>query len=992
FFSRLNWSFIRRYNLVASEILLFTSPSAQIGNSCKMKRNMWNQPPHKMFRPNRFDDFGSYPPPLMQLPLTPMERPMQVACGGLRDHHHGMLVEMFGRVVKQRLGRFLMLKDSTGYTQLIANGDDMDLSIRFQKMPVDAQLRIVGRCRLRPESSRNRTTPTGDVEVHVEEILSVKAPFIPRSIESIAQKRGMSTYSKTCLGITAPELAKAKGTIREYFDKRKNTCGELRMGHVGLFIRLVGWLENSQRHGRFFRMRDGTGFCQVTVGNQDKEIIEGMANLKETDIIFVEGTVTARPPSSRNTKSETGDIEVIVSKFKVLSPEEPYIPAEFDASEEKEEDPDELMKIGNGDGVKVGQKELPKVTVDTSLFTCRTHNCGELSTSHIGQSVVIAGWLGFQRMKKFITIRDGYGITQVVIPPEKVDDIPLDTLAFESIVKVSGVVTARPPHLENSAMCTGQIEVLLESFEVLNESRKKLPMEVRDFNRAKETLRLEHRYIDLRFGDMQRNLRTRSDVLMKMREFLINRCGFVEVETPTLFRATPGGAQEFVVPSRKRGHFYSLVQSPQQFKQLLMAGAIDRYFQIARCYRDEATRSDRQPEFTQLDVELSFTDREKVMELIEEVIKASWPKEHGVVKTPFPKMTYDEVMSKYGSDKPDLRFDFEFNDVTEHVKLNETLASTYEDFVSYAIVLKSPKNGFPTSLKNTVASMIKDIEDTRLFVSKIKEPSIEAWIESNISNALSKEVTKVLAEKLTLEQGDLLFLSIGQRRKTQDLMGRIRNVIIESLKSRDLIPKEGTKGNNFLWVVDFPLFTKDNSGKLESTHHPFTAPHPEDIENLKEQKNLEDMKSLAYDLVLNGQEIGGGSIRIHDATLQKFVLQDILKIDHSHLSHLLSALDSGCPPHGGIALGIDRLLAMMLGTETIRDVIAFPKGLHGKDHMSQAPVKLTPEDLKLYHISVNGQENTGSNGNESEMAVDTSTAEEALTDNLESSDVKMSTP
>lgn len=190
---------------------------------------------------------------------------MQVACGGLRNHHHGMLVEMFGRVVKQRFGRFLMLKDSTGYTQLIASGDDIDLSIRFQKMPVDAQLRIVGRCRLRPESSRNRTTPTGDVEVHVEEILSVKAPFIPRSIESIEHKRGMSTYSKTCLGITAPELAKAKGTIREYFDKRKNTCGELRMGHVGMFIRLVGWLENSQRHGRFFRMRDGTGFCQVSI-------------------------------------------------------------------------------------------------------------------------------------------------------------------------------------------------------------------------------------------------------------------------------------------------------------------------------------------------------------------------------------------------------------------------------------------------------------------------------------------------------------------------------------------------------------------------------------------------------------------------------------------------------------------------------------------------------------------------------------------------------
>ncbi|XP_055682041.1 aspartate--tRNA ligase, mitochondrial isoform X1 [Lutzomyia longipalpis] len=957
-------------------------------------RNMWmNQPPNKMFRPNRYDDYGSYPPPLMQLPIVPMdhhpmERPMQVSCGGLRNHHHGMLVELFGRVVKQRFGRFLLLKDGSGYTQLIANSEDTDISIRFQKMPVDAQLRIVGRCKLRPETSRNRSTATGDVEVHVQEILSVRTPYSGRPLADVDQKRSMSTSSRSFLGITAPELAKAKGTIREYFDKRKVTCGELRMDNVGQQIRLVGWLENSQRHGRFFRMRDGTGYCQVTVAASNREYIEKMSNFKESDIIFVEGTLTARPPNSRNTKTDTGDVEVIVENFKLLSPEEPYILPEFDKTEEKEEDPDDLFKNDkNGDSdqemTEENVKDVPKsLPPNTNLFTCRTHNCGELSMLNVGENVVLTGWLSFQRMKKFITIRDGYGTTQVVIPPEKAKDIPLDTMSYESIVKVVGVVTARPPHLSNPAMSTGEIEVLLEDFELLNESKKNLPMEVHEFNRAKETLRLEHRYIDLRFADMQRNLRTRSTVLMKMREFLVNRCGFVEVETPTLFRATPGGAQEFVVPSRKRGHFYSLVQSPQQFKQLLMAGAIDRYFQIARCYRDEATRSDRQPEFTQLDIELSFTDRDKVMELIEEVLKSSWPeRENGPLETPFRRMTYADVMSKFGSDKPDLRFDFPFTDVTEQVKINETLQSTYHDFVAYAIVLKSPNNGFPTSLKNTVAKMIKDLKETRLFVSKLKETSIEAWIESNISNALSTVVTKALAESLSLEQGDLLFLAIGQQNRTQELMGRIRNVIIDSLITRELLKKDGKGGLEFLWVTDFPLVTRNDDGKLESTHHPFTAPHPEDVAALKEQKNLESIRSLAYDLVINGKEVGGGSIRIHDGDLQKFVLQTILDIDHKHLKHLIMALESGCPPHGGIALGIDRLMAIICDTETIRDVIAFPKGLHGKDHMSQAPVELSEEELNLYHIAVK-PEKENKTGDDSTMSII------AVDDSMEDSDEK----
>lgn len=311
--------------------------------------------------------------------------------------------------------------------------------------------------------------------------------------------------------------------------------------------------------------------------------------------------------------------------------------------------------------VREDGRHSPKSLMSPKInkYTIRTHNCGELNENNIGDDVVLCGWLEFQRMKKFFTLRDGYGCTQIIIPDDIVDDMSqsIDTIPFESILKVTGRVMGRPPGMINESMTTGNIEVMLKSLEVLNKAKKKLPIEMRDFNRSKEVLRMENRYIDLRFNDMQRNLRTRSKVIMKMREYLINNCGFVEVETPTLFRRTPGGAQEFVVPSRKAGHFYSLVQSPQQFKQMLMVGAIDRYFQVARCYRDEATRPDRQPEFTQLDIELSFTDRESIMQLVEAILVNSWPVSNGALSTPFQRITYDDAMETYGSDKPDIRFD-----------------------------------------------------------------------------------------------------------------------------------------------------------------------------------------------------------------------------------------------------------------------------------------------------------------------------------------------
>uniref|UniRef100_A0A182NLM4 Aminoacyl-transfer RNA synthetases class-II family profile domain-containing protein n=1 Tax=Anopheles dirus TaxID=7168 RepID=A0A182NLM4_9DIPT len=558
-------------------------------------------------------------------------------------------------------------------------------------------------------------------------------------------------------------------------------------------------------------------------------------------------------------------------------------------------------------------------------------------------------------MNKFFTLRDGYGTVQALLPDNVSQRFSLDGLAFESILRVRGTVQRRPEGQANKAVPTGEIEIHVSELEVLNQAKKRLPINVKDHNRAKENLRLEHRYIDLRNRDLQHNLRLRSQVIMKMRECMINDYGFVEVETPTLFRRTPGGAQEFVVPSRKAGHFYSLVQSPQQFKQMLMVGAIDRYFQIARCYRDESTRPDRQPEFTQLDIEMSFTDREKVIELIEQVLRKSWPYRDNPISGSFPRMTLADAMERFGSDKPDTRFGYELQNLSAAIGTQITVPAgvRQQDFRTYGIVIRAAEaRKLPTGLKKTLEEIAKKSNFCKFTQSKITPD----WTTGPIARLLGQEAAEALSAQLSLQTDDLLLLGWGKQSYVQNMMGRIRLAAYDALEERELVPKRQSHAHNFLWVVDFPMFSEnEETGQIESTHHPFTAPHPDDAAALTGFSSLENIytiRSQAYDLVWNGVEIGGGSIRIHNSQLQRMVLQDVLRIEHAHLHHLLDALDSGAPPHGGFAIGLDRYVALLCNAASIREVIAFPKSLDGKDPLSKAPVPISEEEKRIYHIQV----------------------------------------
>ncbi|KAM9324711.1 aspartate--tRNA ligase, mitochondrial [Gastrophryne carolinensis] len=591
---------------------------------------------------------------------------------------------------------------------------------------------------------------------------------------------------------------------------------------------------------------------------------------------------------------------------------------------------------------------------DLNSFVSRSHTCGELRLAHVGQEVTLCGWLQYHRHDMFLILRDFHGLTQVILPTDE-DTSELTKLMkevpLESVLLVRGTVISRPSGQENLNMPTGAIEVQAKQVHILNLS-KRLPFEIKDSIKKSESLRMQYRYLDMRSAQLQHNLRLRSKMVMKMREYLCNQHGFVDVETPTLFKRTPGGAKEFVVPTQERGKFYSLPQSPQQFKQLLMVGGLDRYFQVARCYRDEGSRPDRQPEFTQVDIEMSFVDQLGIQQLVEGLLRYSWPEEKGTLPDLFPVMTYEEAMSSYGVDKPDTRFQMKIIDVTPQMR------TTQLGFVQKALgkphgcvkAIRVPEGArhIKSKILDSFLEAIK--EQYKQEVMAISVRSDGSW-KSTFAKYLSEEQKENLDGVTEAKAGDLLLVAAGQYNTVCTALGKLRLNAASQLEECGVALRD-PNSLHFLWVVDFPLFLPkdDNPEELESAHHPFTAPHPEDVDLLYTEPAK--VRGQHYDLVLNGNEIGGGSIRIHNSKQQRWVIQDVLKEDVTLLSHLLEALESGAPPHGGIALGLDRLIAIIVGAPSIRDVIAFPKSFRGHDLMSNAPDYVSPEELQLYHIQV----------------------------------------
>ncbi|GLV41546.1 Aspartyl-tRNA synthetase mitochondrial [Carabus blaptoides fortunei] len=899
----------------------FTGPPQHTGPQMDFTRpppmSYGNFAPRMSYNGMRMDCADSYSDNYFRVP------PMRVHCGELREHHAGLTVEISGKVHKQRLGRFLTLKDSNGMTQLIVPDDKPYLIRKVTNIPVDSFMIICGTVSKRPRHQRNTIMSTGSVEVIINKIMNV---HLNRNKEArnvnLLQVRHASRYTHS-LAITSEEFKKCvKPATVKKFSNRSHNCGELNGSHDGSKVTLCGWIESKQ--GKFIQIRDGYGIVQAVVRTENNDVYNTVLNCPPDTLVELSGIVHLRPESQINKTMPTGEVEVQIGDFKVISVEE-----------QEDDDVAHSLPADNG--------SAPLMT-DVNSFTTRSYNCGQLRELHVGQTVTLCGWLEFQRVGRFIILRDAYGRTQLVLPDEQTSmQNQLDKLPYESILQVQGVVTSRPPGSIQTNMPTGHIEVVIQKFSVLNPAKPKLPFHIRDFNKAKEPLRMQYRYLDLRFPEMQRNMRVRSRFLMDLREYLVNQAEFVDVETPTLFRATPGGAQEFIVPTRTAGQVYALVQSPQQFKQMLMAGAIDRYFQIARCYRDEGARQDRQPEFTQLDIEMSFTTVDGVIELIERLLKYAWPKDTAPITIPFPRMKYCEAMETYGSDKPDLKIPQKLVDCTAILQSNDALAQSC-DFGASALVFRKPLTDLSNALKSRYATLAQTHANVKLVQHKFSG-SLEDW---PVSKLLGDEIPRKLVEHLQLDESCVLFLAYGKKHEVCSLLGKLRLDFANHLEERGHEVRQGD-GMEFTWIIDFPLFEMSENGGLASAHHPFTAPQADDA-SLLDSEPLK-VRGQSYDLVLNGYEVGGGSIRIHNADQQKYIL-DKLKINAGSMKHLLEALESGCPPHGGIALGIDRLLAAILQTNSIRDVIAFPKGLEGRDLLSGAPVEITNADKQLYHLEI----------------------------------------
>ncbi len=588
----------------------------------------------------------------------------------------------------------------------------------------------------------------------------------------------------------------------------------------------------------------------------------------------------------------------------------------------------------------------------------RTHHCGQLSGSDVGKSVSLIGWIDSIRDHGgilFIDLRDREGLTQVKANPHSDDNAFNDlvrTLKDESVIEIEGLVEAREGDNMNSGLPTGEIEVDCSIVIVHNISdTPPFPIDDEKGDKVNEDLRLKYRYLDLRRGKMRRMLKLRHETSRAIRNFMDDE-GFYDVETPTLFKSTPEGAREYLVPSRiQPGHFYALPQSPQQFKQMLMVSGVERYYQIARCYRDEDLRADRQMEFTQLDIELSFIDREDMYALVEGLMKRVWKETLGIdISAPFQRMPYQEAMDKYGVDKPDTRFGLEIEDFSDVFA-----ASSFKVFsgtVKKGGVVKAFKA--PT-LADVTQGEMKNLEEVAksLGAKGLAFIKIEGgeW-KSPIVKFFSDEEKTALKERLSLEEGDIVFFAASDWEQACAILGRTRLECAELLKKRGKLTIPADQFN-FLWVVDFPLMVyEEEHGRYVASHHPFTSPVAEDIQYL--DSDPKRVRGQHYDLVLNGVELGGGSIRIHQADLQKKVFEDVLNIPadvvESRFGYMLESFKYGAPPHGGIAFGLDRLVMILCGVASIREVIAFPKTQKGQCLMTDSPSRVTDKQLKELHI------------------------------------------
>ena len=582
----------------------------------------------------------------------------------------------------------------------------------------------------------------------------------------------------------------------------------------------------------------------------------------------------------------------------------------------------------------------------------RSHSCGALNASDINKEVTLAGWVQKTRDKGFmiwIDLRDRYGITQLILDEERTDKAMFEkakTLGREFVIQIKGTVIERES--KNKNIPTGDIEILVSELTILNEAQVP-PFTIEDETDGGEDIRMKYRYLDIRRNPVKNNLLFRHKVSMEVRKYLSDQ-GFCDIETPYLIKSTPEGARDFVVPSRmNEGQFYALPQSPQTFKQLLMVGGMDKYFQIVKCFRDEDLRADRQPEFTQIDCEMAFVEQEDILNMFEGLTRHLLKEIKGVVPSnsgeKFPRITYDYAMKTYGNDKPDIRFEMKFgelNNVAQH--------KDFPVFNAAELVVGIAAPGCASYSRKEIDALIDWVKRPQVGASGMVYVKCEedGTFKSSVDKFYDQEDLKKWAAATNAKAGDLILVLSGNADKTRTQLSALRMEVATRLglrKSDEFAP---------LWVVDFPLLEWDEeSGRYHAMHHPFTSPKPEDIKLIDTEPGK--VRANAYDMVLNGNEIGGGSIRIHDRNLQSrmFDLLGFTKEEaQAQFGFLLNAFEFGAPPHGGLAFGLDRLVAILGGQETIRDFIAFPKNNSGRDVMIDAPSKIDEKQLEELHIKV----------------------------------------